>query len=95
MQRAEEYEDRESSLFLNLNPSLISKLDLIWIFSSDLQFVGVLIAECNLPMTELEIVINIRVVALYVCFLDHLESLDLSFDTKSYDSNTKIYLVRI
>ena len=48
MQRLEEYEDMESWLFLNLNPPLISKLDLMWIFSSDLQFVGVLIAEHHL-----------------------------------------------
>jgi len=48
MQRLEEYEDRGSWIFLNLNPPLISKLDLMWIFSSDLQLVGVLIAEYNL-----------------------------------------------
>ena len=48
MQRVEEYEDRENWLFLNLNPPLISKLDWMWIFSSDLQLVGVLIAEYNL-----------------------------------------------
>ena len=48
MQRLEEYEDRESWLFLNLNPPLISKLDLRWIFSSDLQFIGVLITEYHL-----------------------------------------------
>ena len=64
MQRLEEYEDRESWLFLNLNPPLISKLDLMWIFSSGLQFVGVLIAEYHLKMIEVEIVINIRVVTL-------------------------------
>ena len=44
--------------------SLISKLDLMWIFSSDLQFVGVLITEYHLSNDRLEIVINIRVVAL-------------------------------
>ena len=48
MQMLEEYEDRESWLFLNLNPPLISKLDLMWIFSSDLQFVSVLIVEYHL-----------------------------------------------
>ena len=48
IQRLEEYEDRESWIFLNLNPPFISKLDLMWIFSSDLQFVGVLIAEYSL-----------------------------------------------
>jgi len=32
MQRVEEYEDRGSWLFLNLNAPLISKLDLMWIF---------------------------------------------------------------
>ena len=47
MQRLEEYEDRGSWIFLNLNPPLISKPDLMWIFSSDLQLVGVLIAEYN------------------------------------------------
>ena len=64
MQRLEEYEDRERWLFLNLNPPLISKLDLMWIFSSDLQFSGVLLLNITYQMTELEIVINIRVVAL-------------------------------
>jgi len=44
----EEYEDRKSWLFLNLNPPLISKLDLMWIFSSDQQLVGVLVVEYNL-----------------------------------------------
>ena len=34
--------------FLNLNPSLISKLDLMWIFNSDLQLIGMLIVEYNL-----------------------------------------------
>ena len=48
MQRLEEYEDRESWLFLNLNPPLISKLNLMWIFSSDLQLIGVLIIKYNL-----------------------------------------------
>ena len=33
---------------LNLNPPLISKLDLMWIFNSNIQLVGVLIAEYNL-----------------------------------------------
>jgi len=46
--RVEEYEDRKSWLFLNLNPPFISKLDLMWIFSSDLQFIGLMIAEYNL-----------------------------------------------
>jgi len=46
-------------------------------------------------MTEFEIVINLRVITLYVFFQDHLESLDLSFGSKSYDSNTKMYSVRI
>ena len=41
-------EDRKNWLFLNLNPPLIPKLDFMWIFSSDLQFVGVLIAEYHL-----------------------------------------------
>ena len=48
MQRVEEYEDKGSWLFLNLNSSLIFKLDLMWIFSSDLQLIGVLIAKYNL-----------------------------------------------
>jgi len=48
MQRVEEYEDKESWIFLNLNPSIISKLDLMWIFNSDLQPIGVLIAKYNL-----------------------------------------------
>ena len=48
MQRLEEYEDRESWIFLNLNSPLISKHNLMWILSSDLQLIGVLIAEYNL-----------------------------------------------
>ena len=48
MQRVEEYEDKGSWLFLNLNPPLISKLDLMWILNSDLQLIGVLIAKYNL-----------------------------------------------
>jgi len=48
MQKVEEYEDRESWIFLNFNPPLIFKLDLMWIFSFDLQLFGVLIAEYNL-----------------------------------------------
>ena len=31
-----------------MNPPLISKLDLMWIFNSDMQLIGVLIAEYNL-----------------------------------------------
>ena len=31
-----------------IESSLISKLDLMWIFSSDLQFIGVLITEYHL-----------------------------------------------
>ena len=42
-------------------------------------------------MIELEIVINIRVVSLYVCFLEHLNLSDLRFGSESYDSNTKMY----
>ena len=56
--------DRESWLFLNLNPPLILKLDLMWIFNSDLQLIGVLIVEYNYHMIELETVINVRVVTL-------------------------------
>ena len=40
--------DNGNWLFLNLNSSLISKLDLMWIFSSDLQLIGVLIAKYKL-----------------------------------------------
>ena len=44
------YEDRESWLFLNLNPPLLSKFDLfIQKFNSNLQAVGVLIAKYHLP----------------------------------------------
>ena len=48
MQRVEEYENKGSWLFLNLNPPLISKLDLMWIFSSDLQLIGALFAKYSL-----------------------------------------------
>ena len=44
-------------------------------------------------MIELETVINVRVVTLYVFFLGHLESLDLIFGIESYDSITKMYPV--
>ena len=46
-------------------------------------------------MTELEIMINLRVVAFQVLFLDHLESSDLSSGSESYDSNTEICPARI
>ena len=46
-------------------------------------------------MIELEIMINLRVVALEVLFLDHLESSDWSSRSENYDSNTKIYLAKI
>jgi len=46
-------------------------------------------------MIELEIMINLRVVTLYVFFLDHLESSELSSGSESYDSNAKIYSARI
>ena len=64
MKRVEEYDDKESWLFLNFNPPLISKLDLMWIFSSDLQFVNVLITEYHLSNDRIRIVINLRVVVL-------------------------------
>ena len=64
MQRVEEYEDKESWQFLNLNSPLIFKLDLMWIFSSDLQLIGVLITKYNLSMTKLKIMINLSVVTL-------------------------------
>ena len=64
MQRVEEYEDKGSWLFLNLNTPLIFKLDLMRIFSSDLQIIGILFAKYRLQMTELEIMINLKVVAL-------------------------------
>ena len=48
MQRLEEYEDRESLAISEFESFLISKLDLMWIFSSDLQFVGMLITEYHL-----------------------------------------------
>ena len=47
MDMGDEWEDRESWLFLNLNPPIISKLNLMWIFSFDLQLIGVLIAKYN------------------------------------------------
>ena len=48
MDRGDEWRHWESWLILNLNPPLISKLNLMWIFSSDLQLIDVLIAEYNL-----------------------------------------------
>ena len=64
MQRVEEYEDKKSWLFLNFNPPLISKFDLMWIFSSDLYRIGVMIANITYQMIELEIMFNLKVVAL-------------------------------
>ena len=46
-------------------------------------------------LTELESLINIRVVGLQVFFLEHLESLDLNICSKSYDLNTKTCTVWI
>ena len=63
----------------------------MWIFSSDLQLIGGLIAEYTLLMTELAIIINVRLIALYDFFLDHLKSSDLRFDSESYDTNIKMY----
>ena len=41
-------------------------------------------------LTELESLINIRVVGLQVFFLEHLESSDLNICSKGYDLNTKM-----
>ena len=48
MHRVEECEDKGSWLFLNLNPPLISKPDLMWIFNSDMQLIDVLFAKYSL-----------------------------------------------
>ena len=87
----------------------IREADYFWIWilplSPNLIWCGYSVLICSLlaylllnityQMTELEIVINLRVVALYMFFLDHLESSDLIFGSERYDSNTKMYPVRI
>ena len=81
---------------MNLNPPLISKLDLMWIFSSDLQFVGVLIAEYHLSNDRIRNSNQHKSCSsISPLFLDHLESSDLRFGSESYDSNTEMYPVRI
>ena len=59
MDKGDEWRDRESWLFLKLNSSLIVKLDLIYLefyveTQSDLQLIGVLIAENYLPNDRIE-----------------------------------------
>jgi len=68
MQRLEEYEDRKSWLFLNLNPPLSPNL--IWCEYSVLicSLLACWLLNITYQMTELEIVTNIRVVALLVSF---------------------------
>ena len=88
MQRVEEYEDKGSWLFLNLNPPLISKLDLMWIFSSDMQLIGVLIAKYNLSNDRIRNNDQLK-------SCSPLESSDVSSGNGSYDSNTKMYPARI
>ena len=95
MQRLEEYKNREVYYFwiwiLLLSPNLI------WCGYSVLicSFLTYWLLNITNQMIELEIAINWRVVALYVLFLDHLESSYLRSDSESYDLNTKIYPVRI
>ena len=65
-------------MFLNLNPLLISKFDLIWISNSDLQLVGVLIAEYNLSNDRIRNSDQRKSCNHLYFLLDHLESSDLS-----------------
>jgi len=67
----------------------------MWIFSSDLQLVSVLIAEYNLLNDRIRNSDQLKSCNPLSFFLDHLESSDLCFSRESYDSNTKIYPVRI
>ena len=94
LQRVEEYEDKGSWLFLNLNPPLISKLYFMWIFGSDLQLVGMLIAEYNLSNDRIRNSDQLKSCSPLSLLSDHLESLDFNFGSESYDSNTKMYPVR-
>ena len=63
----------------------------MWIINSDLHLIGVLIAEYNLSNDRIRNSDQLK-----GCTpLSYLDSSDLSFYSKSYDSNTKIYPVRI
>ena len=74
MQRVEEYEIKEAGYFwiwiLSLSPNLI------WCGYSVLicSLLAYWLLNITYQMTKLEIVINLRVVILYVLFLYHLES---------------------
>ena len=78
---------------------LILSLNLFWLIRRSLILSCNLLSCWSLNMaylpTELECLINIRVVLLQVFFLQHLESSDLNIYSKSYDLNTKTYTVWI
>jgi len=65
----------------------------MWIFNSDLQLIGVLIAEYNLSNDRIRNSDQRESCIPFSLPLNHLESLDLSFHSESYDSNSKMYLV--
>ena len=95
MQRLEEYEDRRSWIFLNLNSPLISKLDLMWIFSSDLQLVGVLIAEYHLSNDRIRNSDQHKSCIPISLLFGSSWIIRFEFGSESYDSNSKMYPVRI
>ena len=67
----------------------------MWIFSFDLQFVGVLIAEYRLSNDRIRNSDQHKSCSPISRLFGSFESSDLRFDSESYDSNTEIYPVRI
>ena len=67
----------------------------MWIFSSDLQLIGVLIAKYNLSNDRIRNSIQFKSYSPVRPLSGSDESSDLSFDSENYDSNTKMYPTRI
>ena len=67
----------------------------MWIFSSDLQHIGVLIAKYILSNDRIRNNDQLKSCIPLSSLSDHLESSDLSSGSESYDSNTKMYPARI
>ena len=67
----------------------------MWIFNSDLQLVGVLIAVYNLSNDKIRNSDQHKSCSSVSPLSGSSESSDIRFGSKSYDSNTKMYPVRI
>ena len=67
----------------------------MWILSSDLQLIGVLIAKYNLSNDRIRNNNQLMNCSPLGWLSGHLESSDMSPGSESYDSNTKMYPARI